>query len=342
MSESLRVGIYATPLEACDAVNVLYEEQKIKGGYWTLLNIQNDSNGKGDARAVMFSDGKGGCVWNWKDSTHAIWFDDYKDGKPLTNEQRRAIEAERKRAVARFEAEERAKHERAGHCALTLFRCSNPCDPKHPYLLTKHIAPVETLRTISYAKAFEIWTSYYRQSFNQTPKGIYGSGGLPLNEGSLLLVPMRGDVSHVQTIQLIDDRGHKAFLKGGKMKGAYWQSEKLPEFDSSYRGVIGIGEGVATVLSVAQVKGFPVVSAMNCGNLKAVALEIRARFPSADILILGDVGNGENDAFKASQAVKGRLAVPKFTDALTARFKAITGKEKPTDFNDFYIATGEI
>ncbi len=342
MSESIRVGIFATALEACEAVNVQYEEQKIKGSYWTLLNIKNDSNGKGDARAVVFENGNGGCVWNWKDSTHAIWFDDYKDNKPLTKAQKLAIEAERKRAVARFEAEERTKHERAGLCALTLFRCSNPCDPKYPYLLTKHIAPVETLRTIAYEKAFEIWKAYYKEVFNQTPKGIFGSGGQPLNESSLLVVPMRGDVSHVQTIQLIDDQGHKAFLKGGKMRGAYWQSERLPEFDQAYTNTIAIGEGVATVLSVAQVKGFPVVSAMNCGNLRPVALEIRARFPKAKILILGDVGNGENEAFKASQAVKGLLAVPKFTDALTARFKAITGKDKPTDFNDFYLATGEI
>lgn len=342
MSESIRVGIYATPVEACDAVNVLYEEQKIRGSYWTLLNIKNDPNGRGDARAVVFDGGKGGCIYNWKDSTHAIWFDGFKDSTKLSKAELKAIEAERKKALERFEAEEKAKHERAGRYALEIYRCSSPCDPKHPYLVKKHIKPVETLRTILYTKAFEIWTAYYRQAFNQTPKGIYGSGGQPLNQCSLLVIPMRGDVSHVQTIQLIDDQGHKAFLKGGKMKGAYWQSEKLPEFESSYRGVIGIGEGVATVLSVAQVKGFPVVSAMNCGNLRAVALEIRARFPRADILILSDVGNGENDAFKASQAVKGRLAVPKFTDATTARFKAVTGKDTPTDFNDFYLANGEI
>lgn len=117
---------------------------------------------------------------------------------------------------------------------------------------------------------------------------------------------------------------------------------RLPEFDPTFTETIGIGEGVATVLSVAQVKGFPVVSAMNCGNLEAVANVFRARFPKAKLLILSDVGNGEKEALKASQAVKGRLAIPKFTDALRAEFKRITGKDNPTDFNDYYLAKGEI
>lgn len=339
MSEFIKVGTYATPLEACDAIQVNYVE---KPCYSTFTRLSLIDGGKGDASIKAFSDGKGGIVFNHKDRTLAVWFDDYKDGHELTEAQKRKLKAEMEVARRQAEAEERAKHERAACYAMRFYQNSTPVTLDH-YLNRKHVKPTPTLRSIPYAKAYEILKAYYLEAFGYTPSGFQGKGGTMLKTNKdLLLVPMRGDVSRVQTIQLIDEAGAKAFLCGGKKKGAYWQSEKLPEFDPDTTMTIGIGEGVATVLSVKQVKGFPVVAAMDCGNLKPVALEIRARFPKAKILILSDVGNGEKEAFEAAQACGGELVIPKFTDALTAQFKALTGKDNPTDFNDYYLAKGEI
>lgn len=339
MSEFALLGVYATPLEACDAIGVKYEE-KGRGTGFARLNLIH--GGKGDASIRAFADGKGGIVFNQREKTKAVWFDDYKDGHELTEAQKRKLKAEMEAARRQAEAEERAKHERAARYSMSFYRNSKPVD-NDPYLNRKHVKPTATLRSIPYAKAFEILMAYYADAFGYKPTGFMGKGGTALkSDKDLLLVPMRGDVSHVQTVQLIDETGAKAFLCGGKKKGAYWQSEKLPEFDPDTTMIIGIGEGVATVLSVKQVKGFPVVAAMDCGNLKPVALEIRARFPKAKILILSDVGNGEKEAFEAAQACGGELVIPKFTDALTAQFKALTGKDNPTDFNDYYLAKGEI
>ena len=339
MSEFIKVGTYATPLEACDAIQVKYVE---KSCYSTFTRLSLIDGGKGDASIKAFSDGKGGIVFNHKDRTLAVWFDDYKDGHELTEAQKRKLKAEMEVARRQAEAEERAKHERAARYAMQFYQNSTPVTLDH-YLNRKHVKPTPTLRSIPYAKAYEILKAYYLEAFGYTPSGFQGKGGTMLKTNKdLLLVPMRGDVSRVQTIQLIDEAGAKAFLCGGKKKGAYWQSEKLPEFDPDTTMTIGIGEGVATVLSVKQVKGFPVVAAMDCGNLKPVALEIRARFPKAKILILSDVGNGEKEAFEAAQACGGELVIPKFTDALKAVFKRLTGKDNPTDFNDYYLAKGEI
>ena len=339
MSEFIKVGTYATPLEACDAIQVKYVE---KSCYSTFTRLSLIDGGKGDASIKAFSDGKGGIVFNHKDRTLAVWFDDYKDGHELTEAQKRKLKAEMEVARRQAEAEERAKHERAARYAMQFYQNSTPVTLDH-YLNRKHVKPTPTLRSIPYAKAFEILKAYYLEAFGYTPSGFQGKGGTMLKTNKdLLLVPMRGDVSRVQTIQLIDEAGAKAFLCGGKKKGAYWQSEKLPEFDPDTTMTIGIGEGVATVLSAKQVKGLPVVAAMDCGNLKPVALEIRARFPKAKILILSDVGNGEKEAFEAAQACGGELVIPKFTDALKADFKRLTGKDNPTDFNDYYLAKGEI
>lgn len=339
MSEYQFVGAFKTPLEACDATTVKYIDKQYRT-IFSRLNLID--GGKGDASIRVFADCNGGAVFNHKDRTYAVWFDDYKNGHELTEAQKRKLKVEMEAARRQAEAEERAKHERAAFYAVQFYQNSNLVT-NDPYLKRKHVKPTATLRSIPYVKALDILKAYYSEVFGYTPSGFQGKGGATLKtDRDLLLVPMRGDVSHVQTIQLIDETGAKAFLCGGKKKGAYWQSEKLPEFDPDTTMTIGIGEGVATVLSVRQVKGFPVVAAMDCGNLKPVALEIRARFPKAKIIILSDVGNGEKEALEAAQSVNGQLAIPKFTDALRADFKRLTGKDNPTDFNDYYLAKGEI
>ncbi len=339
MSEYQFKGVFKTPLEACDVTTAKYIDKQYRTTFSRLNLVYG---GKGDASIREFADGRGGIVFNHRERTYAVWFDDYKDGHELTEAQKRKLKAEMEAARRQAEAEERAKHERAARYAMEFYRNSTPVTIDR-YLDRKHVKPTATLRSIPYAKAYEILKAYYLEAFGYTPSGFQGKGGTTLKaDKDLLLVPMRGDVSHVQSIQLIDETGAKAFLCGGKKKGAYWQSEKLPEFDPDTTMTIGIGEGVATVLSVKQVKGFPVVAAMDCGNLKPVALEIRARFPKAKILILSDVGNGEKEAFEAAQACGGELVIPKFTDALKADFKRLTGKDNPTDFNDYYLAKGEI
>ena len=339
MSEYQFKGAFKTPLESCDATTVKYIDKQYRTTF-SRLNLIN--GGKWDASIREFADCNGGAVFNHKDRTYAVWFDDYKDGRELTEAQKRKLKAEMEAARRLSEAEEHTKHERAARYSMCFYRNSKPVE-NDPYLNRKHVKPTATLRSIPYAKAFEILMAYYADAFGYKPTGFMGKGGTALkSEKDLLLIPMRGDVSHVQTIQLIDETGTKAFLCGGKKKGAYWQSEKLPEFDPDTTMTIGIGEGVATVLSVKQVKGFPVVAAMDCGNLKPVALGIGSRFPKAKILILSDVGNGEKEAFEAAQACGGELVIPKFTDALKADFKRLTGKDNPTDFNDYYLAKGEI
>lgn len=339
MSEYQFKGAFKTPLEACDAATVKYIDKQYRTTF-SRLNLVD--GGKGDASIREFADGRGGIVFNHKDRTYAVWFDDYKDGHELTEAQKRKLKAEMEAARRQAEAEERAKHERAARYAMEFYRNSIPVTIDH-YLNRKHVKPTATLRSIPYVKAFDILKAYYLEAFGYIPSGFQGKGGTTLKtDKDLLLVPMRGDVSRIQSIQLIDETGAKAFLCGGKKKGAYWQSEKLPEFDPDTNMTIGIGEGMATVLSVKQVKGFPVVAAMDCGNLKPVAEQIRTRFPKAKIIILSDVGNGEKEASKAAQAVNGQLAKPKFTDVLRADFKRLTGKDNPTDFNDFYLAKGVI
>ena len=339
MSDFVNVGTYATPLEACDAIGVQYRESYRGRGFGYLSLYEG---GKTDGRVKIFDDSRGGMVFNQREKTMAVWLDDFDKGKKLTKAQKKQIQEQIAISRARFEAEEKAKHELAARYAALIYRTAKHCT-NHPYLTTKRVPMPETLRVISYEDALCILKSYYAEAVKPEPFCIPSRGGHGLVTGSpLLVVPMRGEAKDFQAIQLIDEAGGKSFLWGCKKSGAYWQTDSLPEYDTNESLTIGIAEGVATALSVAYVKQIPVVSAMDCGNLTPVALQIRARFPRAKILILSDVGNGEKDALKAAQAVNGHLAIPKFTDALTADFERLTGKGNPTDFNDFYLAKGEL
>ena len=60
------------------------------------------------------------------------------------------------------------------------------------------------------------------------------------------------------------------------------------------------------------------------------------------IEICGDRGNGEEDARRAAEAAGGKLRIPSFNAGLIQKFKAITGGNQPTDWNDFFIATEDL
>jgi phage/plasmid primase-like uncharacterized protein len=74
----------------------------------------------------------------------------------------------------------------------------------------------------------------------------------------------------------------------------------------------------------------------------AVAQTLRNYFPGAHIEVCGDRGNGEEDARRAAEAVGGKLRIPSFSSVLIQKFKAITGGNQPTDWNDLFIAAEEL
>lgn len=143
------------------------------------------------------------------------------------------------------------------------------------------------------------------------------------------------------SIECISENGGKYALPEAQAKGAFWLPESV-RLSTQPIGRIGIAEGIATALSISQVIGFPCVAARYCGNLSAVAQTLRNYFPSAQIEICGDRGNGEEDARRAAEAAGGKLRIPSFNAGLIQKFKAITGGNQPTDWNDFFIVTEDL
>ena len=227
--------------------------------------------------------------------------------------ERRAQEAERD------ERRVRARHAGVAREAASIWLWARPVGPEHPYLARKQLKPTETLREL---EAIEL----------RTLLGYEASSEEELLTGRVLIVPVwRGDI--LSTLELIDEHGRKSSLAGGAKKGGYWMTRPEPVTGESTSPVL-IGEGMATVLSAHRATGWFAAAALSSGNLSEVAGILRERFPDAGLIVLSDIGHGEESARQAAGHVAATLALPVFPP------QALVEGPRPTDFNDMAVLSG--
>ncbi len=161
-----------------------------------------------------------------------------------------------------------------------------------------------------------------------TRKGIQPHG--VKIEGDKLLIPMRDTTGKLQSLQTIAPDGSKLFMSGGRVKGCYHSIGKPS-------GALIVCEGYATGASIHEATGDAVAVAFNAGNLEAVAVALRTKYPALKIIIAADddwknpKNIGMTSARSAAQAVGGFLAVPIFP---------ADRKDKDKDFNDLHKLFG--
>lgn len=289
---------------------------------WEAWSQGSDSYNQTDARDVWKS-----CKGNGKITAGTLFFEASRNGwqdtgdKPTLEdiEQHRLAAEERKQ---REQAKADRDREQAANKAAALWAAGTWADG-HPYLRKKGVPEVPTLREITHENAERI--------LGYTPQ----SGGTPL-AGPLLLVPIvgAGDSDRITTIELIDGEGRKTALAGGAKKGGYWACAPLPDGNGKGTTLL-IGEGVATCLSAWTATGNIAIAALSSGNLKAVAVEMRARYLYATIIVLADLvksdGTPDKHAAEAASAVSGRMVAPDFGP---------DRKPDQTDFNDLAALIG--
>ncbi len=135
-------------------------------------------------------------------------------------------------------------------------------------------------------------------------------------EGDNLLIPIRDTAGTLHSLQTIAPDGTKMFMPGGRVKGCYFGIGKP-------KGVLIVCEGFATGASIHECTGHAVAVAFNAGNLEAVAVALRTKYPTFKIVIAADddhqtPGNpGLTKATAAAQATGGVLAVPVFKESAT-------------------------
>ena len=145
-----------------------------------------------------------------------------------------------------------------------------------------------------------------------TRKGIQPNG--VKIEGDKLLIPMRDTAGTVHSLQTIAPDGTKMFMSGGRVKGCYFGIGKP-------KGALIVCEGFATGASIHECTVHAVAVAFNAGNLEAVAVALRNKYPALKIIIAADddhqtPGNpGMTKATAAVHVTGAALAVPVFKAA---------------------------
>ena len=154
-------------------------------------------------------------------------------------------------------------------------------------------------------------------------KGVKAHGAR--TDGHHLLIPRRDATGKLWSLQTINVSGEKRFMPGGRVTGTYCPIG-TPE------GRIIVSEGWATAATLRESTGCAVAVTFSAGNLMAVALALRSKFPDIELIFAADddfltAGNpGLTAARAAAVAVVGKLAVPNFTGLVRGI--------KDTDFND--------
>ena len=196
-------------------------------------------------------------------------------------------------------------------------------------------------------KAWAIWmhgTNVTRHDY-LARKGVRAHG-LRQDRNGNLLIPVRDTTGFVRNVQTISPKGEKLFVKGGRKHGLFAQ---IGEIDADKP--IMIAEGYATAATLYETTGLPVIIAFDSGNLLPVIEAIRAKYPSAPVVVAADndhhlprrekplpnVGKAKADA--AAKAVDGVVIAPDFGPI--EKRVLIEGATPRTDFNDWAALNGK-
>lgn len=304
-------ALHEAAAAACEQIGVIYQEKPKDGGFH-YLDVEGKTTRNGAGRIRLYADGEGGQVWNHViGDTLQFWAKNDQTFTPVEAAVRRQRAKEEREKAEALLAEERAA---AAKVAAGVWKVATPT-ANSIYFDRKQVIPTSTIKEIGLDTLSKM-TGYYP-----------ATKGKAFESGMVQIVPVFDGVK-ITSIEMIDSNGLKAGLKDGQKKGCFWSSHKLPKDDAAGL-VIGIGEGVATMLTYFMAGGNIGIAALSCGNLAAVALYFRNRYPAARIEIVSDVGNGEQSAIEAARSVDGYLIKPTFA-----------GDSTGTDINDLMAESG--
>ena len=250
-------------------------------------------NGNTAGWCKQFADGMGGVFGDWSSNLTETW--QVKREKPLTDAERKAFRKACARERQARQAERDRQHAEARKMARKIWGEAKPENGEHRYLRDKGI------------NAYGIRCAADR-----------------------LVIPMRDTQGTLHSIQYIDPRGDKRYLKDGRVSGYYHAIGKPT-------GTLCICEGYATGASIYEATGHAVAVAFDAGNLNPVAEALHLKYSDLRLVICADddvctKGNpGLTKATAAAGAVYGVLAVPDF------------GAKRPdgaTDMNDLHRERG--
>ncbi|VTU46125.1 DNA primase TraC (plasmid) [Variovorax sp. SRS16] len=302
--------------EALVALGFVVEgEHPIMDGRTHRAPVEGDKRSEASGFYVGHLDGHpAGYIRNNRSSIEVKW---KSKGYTLDPAQKAAMQAE---AGAKLEARAAAQaqlHEATAQRIAGKLQDLKPVDNPTPYLAAKGIRP---------------------------HPGAFTDG-----DGKTTLIPAIDTDNRIWTMQYIQEDGTKRFAKNSRKDGCFHAVGGLDALANA--PVIVIAEGYATAATLSEVLGHATVAAFDAGNLPAVALALRDRFPDKPFVIAGDndqhqeftlgVNAGRSKAEAAAAAVGGKAMFPIFAPG-ESTYPADLPVVTPKHFRAHSIANGEL
>jgi len=167
--------------------------------------------------------------------------------------------------------------------------------------------------------------------------------GIKFTQDNKIVVPLYNLKGEIQTLQFIDDKGQKTFLKGGKKQGNFFIIDENKFKDSKD---IYLAEGFATAVSINMALNKPVIVAFDAGNIDPVLKNFTTAFPkknyiiTADNDLYGEKNIGLHKANLAGQKYGAKIISPNFNNLNLPHNDLNLQHLKPTDFNDLHQIAG--
>ncbi|WP_409408764.1 toprim domain-containing protein [Acidithiobacillus ferriphilus] len=253
-------------------------------------HVEGDRRGTRNGWHILHVDAPAsGAGGSWKSGVRVTWCARSRQALSAAELAILRRRIEQERAAA--QAERDTQHRKAARIGAWVWNHARAPDPAHGYLCRKGLQP-----------------------------------GIARQRGDALVLPVLDFSGYLRGVQYIRPDGQKRFLRGMKKTSAFIPVVERPNGTHP----IWIAEGWATACTLQALRPFVcVIAGIDAGNILAVAMEARRRWPKLDIVICPD--------FDPVGTTKGRDA------ALAARACILPPPaeipEGATDWNDVVIAT---
>ncbi|HEC2117210.1 TPA: hypothetical protein R1886_005357 [Klebsiella oxytoca] len=241
----------------------LLEGLPVMDGKWHRARVEEDKKGKshreGGGAYKGFTDGHpAGIFVNYHRSSEkevSRWRAQGGETDPLT---RLHIRAATRQALDDSErVRQQAYAEKAG-AASNLYDQLAPATDSHPYLLRK---------------------------------GVSADPALRVTRNNRLVVPFYNQDGEFQSLQYIAEDGEKKLYSEAPKAGNFFITGGMPVNGQP----ILYAEGYATARSLTAATGFPVVMAIDAGNMRTIAEGFGQRFPDSPHFFMADMDLKKND-----------------------------------------------
>lgn len=249
-----------------------------------------------------------GSIINYKTGHRTTWKAG-GDYVPITAEQAERFRAEAAQQKALREADRLINEAGAARRAAAIWKRAKPAQADHPYLVRKRVAPE----------------------------------GLRQDKRGWLIVPLYTARGELVNLQRIAPDGTKLVMEDARKAGAFFVLGTIRPNEP-----IIVAEGLATAATIYRATGAAVVMAIDAGNLKPVALDLRAAHPGVRLLFAADndahlPARKDGHALENIGLVKAREAAAEVDGEVLLSPEIIdrTAADTGTDWNDYAEVFGE-